>query len=111
MKRFVINRIVPQCKLKELCKALDIVIKLSSIRNNEQKRPEWIGDKNINTEQHYEIGLIDEHYFLIKKLNLHSIQYLITTALKNYQIVIRYINLKTRINIQTKHKDLLTVMP
>ena len=36
MKRFVINRIVPQCKLKDLCKALDIVIKLSSIRKDKK---------------------------------------------------------------------------
>ena len=70
LKMFVLNRIVPKCKLKEIANKLDIYIKLTSIRNdNEIARPEHFGDKD---KPQYHIGLIDEHYFAIEKTNITS---------------------------------------
>ena len=67
---FVLNRIVPKCKLKEIAVKLDICVKLTSIRNdNDIARPEYFGDKD---KQQYHIGLIDEHYFAIEKTNVTS---------------------------------------
>ena len=77
LKMFVLNRIVPKCKLKEIAIKLDICIKLTSIRNdNDIARPEYFGDKD---KSQYHIGLIDEHYFAIEKQTLHHIVYYITT--------------------------------
>ena len=70
LKMFVLNRIVPKCKLKEIAIKLDICIKLTSIRNdNDIARPEYFGDKD---KSQYHIGLIDEHYFAIEKTNITS---------------------------------------
>ena len=68
----VLNRIVPKCTLKEIANKLDICIKLTSIRSdNDTARPEHFGDKD---KQQYHIGLIDEHYFAIEKTNITSLR-------------------------------------
>ena len=58
------NRIVPKCKLKDVCAKLDISIKLISQKNGGTNRFENFGE---NKEETYSIGLIDEHYFLVEK--------------------------------------------
>ena len=64
LKMFVMNRIVPKCKLGEVCKLLQICIKLTSIG-----RVEHFGDKSHPC---FHIGLVDEHYFIIEKTNVTS---------------------------------------
>jgi hypothetical protein len=65
LKIFIINRIVPKCKLKEVSIALQITIKLSSIKKDLNIRVEHYGDKNC--DEKYDIGLLEEHYFIIEK--------------------------------------------
>ena len=69
VKLFVMNRIVPKCKLKEICDTVHISIKLTSIRNDMSSRTEEFGDKKHPL---YHIGLVDEHYFIIDKTDLTS---------------------------------------
>ena len=45
VKLFVMNRIIPKCKLKEVCETLQIYIKLTSTRNHMISRTEEFGDK------------------------------------------------------------------
>ena len=74
---FVLNRIVPKCKLKEVANQLDICIKRTSVRSdNDTARPEYFGDTET---QEYQIGLADEHYFAIEKQTLHHFVHYITT--------------------------------
>ena len=68
-KLYVMNRIIPKCKLKEVCETLQIYIKLTSIRNDMSSRTEEFGDK---THPLYHIGLVEEHYFIIDKTKLAS---------------------------------------
>ena len=69
VKLFVMNRIVPKCKLKEICAKVQISITLSSIRNDMSSRTEEFGDKSNKS---YHIALVDEHYFIIDKTDLTS---------------------------------------
>ena len=70
LKIFVMNRIVPQYKLKEICETLQICIKLTSVDKKGGTRTlPLYGDKN---NPMYEIGLIDEHYFIIEYTNVTS---------------------------------------
>ena len=62
LKMFVMNRIVPKCKLKEICETLQRCFNLTSLNDNGETRTETIGDK-ANTWHH--IVLVCEHYFLI----------------------------------------------
>ena len=50
LKLFVMNRIVPKCKLKDICEHLQICFKLTSSHNNGDTRTETIGDKNKSSE-------------------------------------------------------------
>ena len=63
------NRIIPKCKLKEVCETLQIYIQLTSIRNEMRSRTEEFGDK---THPLYHLVLVDDHYFIIDKTNLTS---------------------------------------
>ena len=45
LKQFVMNRIVPKCKLKEICSTLNICIKLKSVVNEHKSRVETYGNK------------------------------------------------------------------
>ena len=69
VKLCVMNRIIPKCKLKEVCEKIDISISLTSIRNDMTSKTESIG---INKQELYTIGLVDEHYFIIDKTELTS---------------------------------------
>ena len=68
LKSFVLNRVVPKCKLKEVCDKLEITIKLFNIKNDSSTRVEHYGNKEL--EEKYNIGLIDEHYFIIEKAEI-----------------------------------------
>ena len=70
LKLFVMNRIVPKCKLNEIGKKLDIYIKLLRLNNDLSTRVEYYGDKE--SKEKYNIGLIDEHYFILEQTNLSS---------------------------------------
>ena len=69
VKLLVMNRIIPKCKLKEVCETLHIYIELTSIRHDLSNRTEEFGDK---THPLYHIWLVDEHYFIIDKTKLTS---------------------------------------
>ena len=45
LKIFVINRVVPKCKLKEICETLQICFKLTSVNSSDRTVTETIGDK------------------------------------------------------------------
>ena len=77
LKSFIMNRVVPKCKLKDVCEKLDIYIKLTTLRNDLSGRTESYGKKYA--EENYNIGLLDEHYFLIEPTNLSAF------CLKNYE--------------------------
>ena len=64
LKSFVNNRIVPTCKLKDVCNKLEIMIKPTSINKDLTSRTEKYGD-TIYGDDLYNIGLVDEHYFIV----------------------------------------------
>ena len=73
LKTFVIDRYVPMCKLKDICKKLNIRIKVRKMRifiNKDSGEEEEINEKPFyygeGDVKEYEIGLLDKHYFLIK---------------------------------------------
>jgi hypothetical protein len=66
LKSFVNNRVVPKCKLKDVCNKLEIMIKLTSINKDLTSRVEKYGD-TIYCEDLYHIGLVDEHYFIVDR--------------------------------------------
>lgn len=57
---------IPVCKFEEICKLLEIKINLKKINQN-QTRIEVFG-KKFNEE--YNIGLLDEHFFIIEKTDI-----------------------------------------
>ena len=69
LKLFVMNRIIPKCKLNEICKKLAIYIKLSTLNKDNSNRTEYFGEKDKET---YHIGLLDQRYFIIEQTNLSS---------------------------------------
>ena len=87
------NRVVPKCKLKEICEHLQICFKLTSGNKDGNTRTETIGDKKNPT---YHIGLVEEHYFIIEKTNVTSY------CLLNYYDVK---DIKNCNMIWTKYKD------
>jgi len=78
LKIFVMNRIVPKCKLKEICETLQICFKLTTSNDKGETRSETIGNKTHNI---YHIGLICEHYFIYEKTNYTSY------CIRNYEEV------------------------
>ena len=48
LKTFINNRIVPKCKLKDVCEYLEITTKLSTPKNSLETRIEHYGKKRIN---------------------------------------------------------------
>ena len=64
------NKVIPNCKLKEICEILQICIKLTSVTSSDRTITETIGDKNKTS---YHIGLVCDHYFIIEKLTTHHI--------------------------------------
>ena len=69
IKLFIMNRIIPKCKLKDICDQLQISIKLTSMNTFMISRTETFGNK---THKPYHLGLIDEHYFIVEKTNMTS---------------------------------------
>ena len=80
LKSFVNNRIVPKCKLKDVCNKLEIMIKLTSINKDLTSRTEKYGD-TIYSEDLYNIGLVDEHYFIVDRTEVT------TYCIENYNEV------------------------
>ena len=82
LKLFVMNRIIPKCKLKEICEHLQIHLKLTSIKHTDSSttRVELFGDK---THTSYHLGLVDEQYFIIDKTNITSYCLLNYTEVKH----------------------------
>ena len=76
IKLFIMNRIIPKCKLKDICNKLQISIKLTSMNAFMISRTETFGD---NKHKQYHLGLIDDHYFIIDLTNITSY------CLKNYE--------------------------
>ena len=64
-KSITTNGIIPTCKLTDICKVLGICIDVRKLNNKtgNQKQMRY-GDKTKDT---YKIGLIDNHYFVLKK--------------------------------------------
>ena len=72
LKIFVINRVVPKCKLKEICETLQICFKLTSVNSSDRTVTETIGDKKTNV-------IILDYYaniiLLLRKQTTHHIVY------------------------------------
>jgi len=68
MKTFVKNSSVPTCKLNEICDILDITINVSKLttRKDQETRTKTI-QYGKSKENIYNLGLLDEHYFIIDK--------------------------------------------
>ena len=45
IKSIIMNRVVPKCKLKDVCEKIDIYIKLTTLRNDLSGRTESYGKK------------------------------------------------------------------
>ena len=64
---------IPVCKLEEICKHIDICISLRQMRLTKTTKDktvvQYYGDRKNQT---FEIGLVDEHYFLIETVPITS---------------------------------------
>ena len=62
------NRIIPRIQIKNsICPKYNIVIGVRTIRKDSTRNDiDWYGDKE-KTDEVYEIGLVDEQYFIIEK--------------------------------------------
>ena len=67
VKLIVKNRTIPQTKLNEICSKADICIKLK--RNHDKHPHTMYGDKS---KPMIEIGLMEDHYFLVEKVEITS---------------------------------------
>lgn len=64
-KLFVKNRLIPRCKLKQICEKLSIQI---TLKMDDKKVSKLVyGNKE---HPNYHIGLLDDHYFLVKKTEI-----------------------------------------
>ena len=77
IKIFVKSGMVPTCKLNNICEKLKIQIKLSTILNDKMKIT--IYGKKYN--EIYKIGLLCEHFFAIKEVNITKY------AIENYNAI------------------------
>lgn len=80
MKMFIKSRSIPMCKINELCEKLKIHITVNKLEDS-KNIIHYPKDKTnpVRKQEPIKLGLIDEHYFHIKKVNITSF------ALKNYQ--------------------------
>ena len=70
LKRFVINRIIPTCKLKDVCWSLDMCILSTTIRKDLTTRTETpIGDK---PKQQFKIAFSDWTIFYIRAKQIYN---------------------------------------
>lgn len=75
---FVFSSYVPTCKLNDICDKLEIGIDLMRVKNNKKSCSKTI-NYGKQYDKRYKIGLVDEHYFSIKELNITS------CAVKNFE--------------------------
>ena len=80
------NRIIPRIQIKnKICPDHNIVISVKTMRNSKDRGDiEYFGTASKNTppnedDEYYNLGLIDEHYFLIEKTEVTRY------ALENYE--------------------------
>ena len=59
-----------KCDLRNLCNELSLQIKLTSVRKEGITRIDYYGDQEA--EDHFNIGLYNDHYFIHDKTNLTS---------------------------------------
>ena len=78
LKHYILNRSTPKCVIKQICIDLLICVRVRTVNNDGSSRVEVFGDK---THTQYNIGLVDEHYFIIDKTDVTSY------CIKNYNIV------------------------
>ena len=78
LKHYILNRSTPKCVIKQVCIDLLICVKVRTINNDGKSRTEVFGEK---TNAQYNIGLVDEHYFIIDKTDITSY------CIKNYNTV------------------------
>ena len=86
------DRIIPRIQIKNtICPKYNIVVSVKTMRkdgDNTYKKyyhPDTTVSENTKpkpTDEYYDIGLVDEHYFLIEKTNVTSF------ALRNYDLVL-----------------------
>jgi len=86
------DRIIPRIQIKNtICPKYNIVISVKTMRKDCDKtdkkyyHPDTTISENTKpnpTDEYYDIGLVDEHYFLIEKTNVTSF------ALENYDLVL-----------------------
>jgi len=72
LKSFVVNRYVPQSKLRQIAESLDIKIIVK--KEDSSKKNSVYGN---NDDEIFKIGVLDKHYFLIEDIQLtrYSIQH------------------------------------
>jgi len=79
-KTFIKSRSIPTCKINELCEKLNIHITINRLEDSKNIIHYPKDKKNhVRKLEPIKLGLIDEHYFHIKKVNITSY------ALKNYE--------------------------
>ena len=81
-KHIIINKTVPMCKIDELCILLKLHITVQRIEDKKNLKHYPCDSKqyaNILKKEPIKLGLIDEHYFHIKKTNITSY------CIKNYE--------------------------
>ena len=64
------TRHVSKCDLRNICNESSLRIRLTSIRNDGDTRVGYYGDQEA--EDHYSIGLYNDHYFIHDRTNLTS---------------------------------------
>ena len=79
LKLMLLNRYVAKCKLKEICAALEISIKLKTVRADvHASRQEVFGQRGAPV---FELGLVDDHFFIKEPVEVTHF------ALKHYDRV------------------------
>ena len=68
IKLFIRNRIIPRCKLKDICEKLKITIILFSPGSSCKNSKKVFG----TSDRAFHIGIIDEHYFIIEPTQITS---------------------------------------
>lgn len=76
-KTIAVGAYIPIAKLNMICEKLDIHVSLKKLQKTKHNEATThYGDEDC--EEHYHIGLIDEHYFIIEAVNYNAY------AIKNY---------------------------
>ena len=70
LRLLIKTRHVSKCDLRKICNELSLGIKLTSIRNHGDTRVDYYGDQEA--EDHFNIGLYNDHYFIHDRTNLTS---------------------------------------